>query len=95
MYNDEWRAFLRGRDGCEPTLSYLATSVIVDNIANEFVSDSLGAASEHRCCHPHGLTRPERVLGRRWPNAGCSLWASQGDDPLGTLPQTQLTSAFR
>lgn len=40
MYNDEWRAFVRGRYGCEPTLTYLETPVVVDNIANEIVSDS-------------------------------------------------------
>ncbi len=40
MYNnDEWRAFVRGRYGCEPTLTYLDTLVIVDNVLNEIVSD--------------------------------------------------------
>jgi hypothetical protein len=39
MYNDEWRAFVRGRYGCEPTLTYLETPVIVDNVSNEIVSD--------------------------------------------------------
>jgi hypothetical protein len=41
MYNsDEWRAFVRGRYGCEPTLTYLETPVVVDNIANEIFADS-------------------------------------------------------
>jgi len=39
MYNDEWRTFVRGRYGCEPTLTYLETPVIVDNVSNEIVSD--------------------------------------------------------
>ena len=39
MYNDnEWRAFVRSRYGCEPTLTYLETPVIVDNVSNEIVS---------------------------------------------------------
>ena len=39
MYDDEWRAFVRGRYGCEPVLTYLETPVIVDNVSNEIVSD--------------------------------------------------------
>lgn len=41
MYNDgEWRAFVRGRYGSEPTLTYLETVVVVDNVRNEIVSDA-------------------------------------------------------
>lgn len=37
-YNDEWRAFVRGRYGCEPTLTYLETLAVVDNASNEIVA---------------------------------------------------------
>ena len=41
MYNSEqWRAFVRERYGSEPTLTYLKTLVVVDNLRNEIVSDS-------------------------------------------------------
>ena len=39
MYNDVWRAFVRARYGCEPTLTYLETPVVVDNVANAILSD--------------------------------------------------------
>ncbi len=40
MYNDEWRAFVRSRYGCEPLLTYLETPVVVDNELREIISDS-------------------------------------------------------
>jgi len=41
MYkNEEWRALVRERYGSEPTITYLETPVVVDNLRNEIVSDS-------------------------------------------------------
>jgi len=38
-YTDEWRAFVRGKYGTDPTLTYLESPVIVDNVANEILTD--------------------------------------------------------
>jgi hypothetical protein len=38
LYTDEWKAFVRNLYGCDPTLTYLDTPVIVDNVSNEIIS---------------------------------------------------------
>jgi hypothetical protein len=38
LYTDEWKAYVRKLYGCDPTLTYLDTPVIVDNVLNEVVS---------------------------------------------------------
>lgn len=38
MYSDEWKAFVRDKYGSDPTLTYLETLVVVDNVLNEIVS---------------------------------------------------------
>jgi len=40
MYTDEWKAFVRGKYGSDPILTYLDTPVVVDNILNEIISES-------------------------------------------------------
>ena len=40
LYTEEWKAFVRGKYGCDPTLIYLETPVIVDNVSNEILSDA-------------------------------------------------------
>jgi uncharacterized lipoprotein YehR (DUF1307 family) len=39
LYTEEWKAYVRNLYGCEPTLTYLDTPVIVDNLSNEVISD--------------------------------------------------------
>jgi hypothetical protein len=38
VFTDEWRAFVRGKYGADPTLKYLDCPVVVDNLSNEIVS---------------------------------------------------------
>jgi hypothetical protein len=38
LYTDEWKAFVRNLYGCDPTLTFLDTPVIVDNGLNEIIS---------------------------------------------------------
>ena len=38
LYTDEWKAFVRGKYGSEPTLRYLETPVVVDNVSNEIIT---------------------------------------------------------
>ena len=40
LYTDEWKAFVRNLYGCDPTLTFLDTPVIVDNGLNEIISAS-------------------------------------------------------
>lgn len=37
MYTDEWRAFVRGKYGTEPSVTYFDSPVVVDNVAGEIV----------------------------------------------------------
>jgi hypothetical protein len=37
IYTDEWKAFVRGKYGTDPRLTYLDCPVIVDNITSEIV----------------------------------------------------------
>ncbi len=38
LYTPEWKAFVRGKYGSEPTLTFLACPVVVDNALGEVVS---------------------------------------------------------
>ena len=40
LYTDEWKSFVRGKYGSDPTLTYLETPVVVDNVLNEVISTS-------------------------------------------------------
>lgn len=35
MFTDEWYAFVEGKYGCRPTVSYFASPVVVDNVTGE------------------------------------------------------------
>jgi hypothetical protein len=39
MYSDDWRAFVRGKYGCEPVVTYLDSPVVVDNVAQQIIED--------------------------------------------------------
>jgi len=39
MYTEEWKTFVRGKYGTEPSLTYLDCPVVVDNLSNEILSD--------------------------------------------------------
>ena len=39
MYNESWREFVRDKYGCEPSVTYFETPVVVDNLTNEILSD--------------------------------------------------------
>lgn len=39
VYTEEWKAFVRGKYGSDPSLIFLETPVVVDNVGNEIVSD--------------------------------------------------------
>lgn len=39
VYTDDWKAFVRGKYGSEPTLSYLDCPVVVDNLSGTITSD--------------------------------------------------------
>jgi hypothetical protein len=38
LYTEEWKGFVRGKYGSDPTLTYLETPVVVDNLTQEIVS---------------------------------------------------------
>ena len=38
LYTGEWKAFLREKYGSDPTVKYLETPVVVDNVSNEIIS---------------------------------------------------------
>ena len=40
MYTDEWRAFVRGKYGTEPSVTYFESPVVVDNVAGEITVDA-------------------------------------------------------
>jgi len=35
MYTDEWRSFVRGKYGTEPSVTYFESPVVVDNVTGE------------------------------------------------------------
>ncbi len=39
VYTEEWKTFVRGKYGTDPSLTYLDCPVVVDNITNEIISD--------------------------------------------------------
>lgn len=39
LYTEEWKGFVRGKYGSDPTLTYLQTPVVVDNVSNEIISN--------------------------------------------------------
>jgi hypothetical protein len=39
LYTDAWREFVRGKYGSDPTVTYMETPVIVDNLAGQVLSD--------------------------------------------------------
>jgi hypothetical protein len=39
MYTESWRAFVREKYGTDPSLAYLDSPVVVDNLTHEIVSD--------------------------------------------------------
>jgi proteasome lid subunit RPN8/RPN11 len=41
VYNDEWKAFVRGKYGSEPSLTYFACPVVVDNTTQEILTERL------------------------------------------------------
>jgi hypothetical protein len=38
IYTEEWRAFVRGKYGTEPSLTYLECPVVVDNVTHEITT---------------------------------------------------------
>lgn len=38
MYTEEWKSFVHGKYGSDPSLTYLETPVVVDNVLNEIIS---------------------------------------------------------
>jgi hypothetical protein len=40
VYTDEWRAFVRQKYGSEPSLTFLETPVVVDNVVDTIVADT-------------------------------------------------------
>jgi len=38
VYTEEWKSFVRGKYGSDPSLTFLETPVVVDNVLNEIVS---------------------------------------------------------
>lgn len=39
VYTHAWKAFVRGKYGTDPSLTYLACPVLVDNLTHEVISD--------------------------------------------------------
>jgi hypothetical protein len=39
MYTESWRAFVRGKYGTDPSVTYFDSPVVVDNLTNEILSD--------------------------------------------------------
>ena len=38
MYTEEWRAFVRGKYGTDPVVTYFECPVVVDNITSEIIA---------------------------------------------------------
>ncbi len=38
VYTEEWKSFVRGKYGSNPSLTFLETPVVVDNVLNEIIS---------------------------------------------------------
>ena len=39
VYTDEWKAFVRGKYGADPKLTWLETPVVVDNVSEQITAD--------------------------------------------------------
>lgn len=39
MYTEDWRAFVRGKYGTDPSVTYFDSPVVVDNVTHEILSD--------------------------------------------------------
>ena len=39
VYNDDWKAFVKGKYGTDPSLTYLECPVVVDNVLGEIISE--------------------------------------------------------
>ena len=39
MYDESWRVFVREKYGTEPSVTYLDSPIVVDNVTNEIISD--------------------------------------------------------
>ena len=37
LYTDEWKAFVRGKYGTDPSLTFLECPVVVDNLSHEII----------------------------------------------------------
>lgn len=40
LYTDEWKKFIRGKYGADPSVTYFETPVVVDNALGEIVTDA-------------------------------------------------------
>lgn len=40
VYTDEWKAFVRQKYGTEPSLTFLETPVVVDNVVDTIIADT-------------------------------------------------------
>lgn len=40
MYTESWRAFVRGKYGTEPVVTYFDSPLLVDNVAGQIVADA-------------------------------------------------------
>lgn len=40
IYTEEWKSFVRGKYGTDPSLTYLDCPVVVDNVSDEIISES-------------------------------------------------------
>ena len=45
MYTASWRAFVRDKYGSEPTVTYFESPVVVDNVAQQILTDEQAIAS--------------------------------------------------
>jgi len=39
VYTEEWKAFVRGKYGSDPSLTFLETPVVVDNVLNAIITE--------------------------------------------------------
>lgn len=39
IYTDDWKAFVKGKYGTDPSLTYLECPVVVDNVSDEIISE--------------------------------------------------------
>ena len=44
MHNESWKAFVREKYGTEPSVTYLDTPVVVDNVTHEILTDEYADA---------------------------------------------------